>query len=70
MKIDPKNKIDEPLVMINVGWQEETRYYYYADALGSIRFLTNANGEIVESYSYDTFGDRCNRLSSLLDLSI
>jgi RHS repeat-associated protein len=32
------------------------RYYYYADAMGSVRLITDAAGDIVESYAYDPFG--------------
>jgi RHS repeat-associated protein len=47
--------IDEPICMINVNGGE-TRYYYHFDALGSVVALSNASGNIVESYSYDVFG--------------
>lgn len=42
--------------MINVSGTNETWYYYYADALGSIRLLSDASGAIVESYTYLAFG--------------
>ncbi len=48
--------IDRPVAMVNVSGVSETWYYYYADALGSIRLMSNAGGEIVESYAYDVFG--------------
>ncbi len=32
------------------------RYSYYADALGSVRLITDAAGSIVESYTYDPYG--------------
>jgi len=32
------------VAMINVGWQSETWYYYYADALGRVRLRTDAPG--------------------------
>jgi RHS repeat-associated protein len=48
--------IDNPLAMVNVSGQNETWYYYYADALGSIRLLSDAGGEIVEGYTYDPYG--------------
>jgi RHS repeat-associated protein len=44
--------IDEPLAMIREG----TRYFYHADGLGSIVALTDSNKQIVQRYSYDTFG--------------
>jgi hypothetical protein len=30
--------------------------YAYADALGSVRLMTNASGTPVESYTYDPYG--------------
>jgi RHS repeat-associated protein len=49
--------MDNPVAMINVDWQGgETWYYYYADALGSIRLLCDAGGVIRESYTYDPYG--------------
>jgi len=32
-------------------------YYYHYDGLGSVIALSNEDGEIVERYSYDVFGD-------------
>jgi len=49
--------IDEPVVMIAVNGQNETKYYYHFDGLCSIAALSNVNGEIVERYSYDVFGE-------------
>ena len=48
--------MDKPVAMINVSGTTETWYYYYADALGSIRLLTDAGGSPVESYTYDPYG--------------
>ena len=48
--------IDNPAAMINVSGTSETWYYYYKDALGSIRLLTNTSGAVVESYTYDPYG--------------
>lgn len=48
--------IDNPVLMISRDGQTETRYYYYADALGSVRMMSDAAGDIVESYAYDPFG--------------
>ena len=42
--------------MINVSDTNETWYYYYTDALGSIRLITDDEGTIVESYTYNPFG--------------
>ena len=47
--------MDNPVAMIDVG-SSETWYYYYADALGSIRLMTDGGGTIKESYSYDPYG--------------
>ena len=48
--------IDNPIVMINVSGTTETWYYYYTDALGSVRLITDHTGDIVESYTYNPFG--------------
>jgi len=44
--------IDEPLAMERNG----NYYYYHADGLGSITAITDASRNIVQSYSYDSFG--------------
>jgi len=33
------------------------RYYYHFDGLGSVAALSNAAGELVETYEYDVYGD-------------
>jgi len=48
--------IDQPVAMIKVASGVETWYFYYTDALGSVRMLTNASGAVVESYTYDPYG--------------
>jgi len=48
--------IDEPICMIASG----QRYYYHYDGLGSVVALSNMNGQFVESYSYDVFGQPSN----------
>ncbi len=48
--------MDNPVAMVNVSGQAETWYYYYADALGSIRLMSDASGAIVEGYAYLVFG--------------
>ena len=48
--------MDNPVAMINVSGVSETWYYYYADALGSIRLLAHESGAIAESYAYDVYG--------------
>lgn len=53
--------IDEPVCMITAGG---TRYYYHFDGLGSVAALSDSDGDIVERYSYDVFGEP-NRTSSV-----
>jgi RHS repeat-associated protein len=53
--------MDEHL-MINTG---KDKYYYHADGLGSIVALTDAAGNSVQAYEYDSFGnlkDQKNRV--------
>jgi RHS repeat-associated protein len=45
--------VDEPIQMTRGG----SAVYYTADGLGSIRDLTNSSQNIVEQYSYDSFGN-------------
>jgi len=45
--------IDEPLAVT----KGTSTYYYHADGLGSITSLTNADGNVVQTYSYDSFGN-------------
>ena len=47
--------IDEPVCMIDVA-DNNVVYYYHFDGLGSVVALSNEGGELVESYSYDVFG--------------
>ncbi len=44
--------IDEPLRM----QRGTVKTYYLADGLGSITHLTNKDGQVVESYTYDPYG--------------
>ena len=44
--------IDEPLAMVRNGQS----YYYHADGLGSIVAITDSQKNIVQRYSYDSFG--------------
>jgi RHS repeat-associated protein len=44
--------VDEPLRLESAS----AKFYYHADALGSIHCLTDASGAKVESYAYDVFG--------------
>jgi len=39
--------IDEPICLIVVNGQNETKYYYHFDGLGSVVALSNDNNEIV-----------------------
>ncbi len=48
--------MDRPVAMIKVASGVESWYYYYTDALGSVRLLTNASGAVVEGYTYDPYG--------------
>jgi len=48
--------IDEPIMMIDVT-DSNAVYYYHFDGLGSVAALSDANGVLVESYSYDVFGE-------------
>jgi RHS repeat-associated protein len=45
--------IDEPLIME----RDAANYYYHADGLGSITHITDAAGNIVQSYVYSAFGE-------------
>jgi RHS repeat-associated protein len=45
--------IDEPLSMRSNGGVER---YFHADALGSVRALTDAGAAIVETYAYEAYG--------------
>jgi len=47
--------IDEPLAVIR--GTNSTHYYYHADGLGSVTAMTDDNGTVVQSYSYDSFGN-------------
>jgi len=44
--------IDEPLAMVRNG----QNYFYHADGLGSIVAITDQSRNIVQKYSYETFG--------------
>ncbi|MBI5047654.1 MAG: hypothetical protein HZB54_01700, partial [Deltaproteobacteria bacterium] len=45
--------IDEPLATQH----SSADYYYHADTLGSITRMTDQNGNIVQTYKYDSFGN-------------
>lgn len=46
--------IDEPIMMLDAAGQN--RYFYFYDGLGSVVALSH-NGQIVEQYRYDAFGN-------------
>ncbi len=48
--------IDEPVCMIDVA-DGNAVYYYHFDGLGSVAALSDANGDVVERYEYDVFGE-------------
>ncbi len=48
--------LDEPLIQERAG----QTYFYHADHLGSIRLVTNAAGTVVNTYDYDSYGNRQN----------
>jgi len=59
--------VDEPLqleVFDDTG-SFEARYTYHADHLGSIRFLTDAAGNIASAYDYDSYGNILVQLESV-----
>jgi len=52
-------QIDQPLKVTRTG----TDYYYHADRLGSIISLTDVNGDVAQTYRYDSFGNIISTLS-------
>ena len=44
--------IDEHLALVQGG----KSYFYHADGLGSVTRITDSTGKVVQSYSYDSFG--------------
>jgi len=46
--------IDEPICMMDVA-DNNAVYYYHYDGLGSVAAISDANGVVVEKYSYDVF---------------
>ncbi|MBD3331512.1 hypothetical protein GF356_01575, partial [candidate division GN15 bacterium] len=47
--------IDEPICMIDVN-DSNAVYYYHFDALGSVVALSDADGDTVQVYEYDVYG--------------
>jgi RHS repeat-associated protein len=54
--------IDDPLSVEQSG----TVYYYHKDGLGSVTGLTNASGNIVKTYRYNSFGEIYTQTGSLV----
>ena len=54
--------IDEPLSIVKGG----VRYYYHADALGSIKALTNSAGSIIKTYNYKAYGAIASQTGTLV----
>jgi RHS repeat-associated protein len=52
--IQGPDRIDEPLAMLQGG----ATSYYDADGSGSITSLTNSLGSVVQTYTYDSFGNQ------------
>ena len=53
------NGIDEPVMMYNTtaGDPNSAIYYYSSDNLGSVVTLVDADGDVIERYSYDPWGE-------------
>lgn len=49
--------IDEPLALVRSGGTGAGNYFYHADGLGSVLKLTDSAQNVVQSYSYDSFGE-------------
>jgi RHS repeat-associated protein len=45
--------IDEPILLDN----GTNKYYYHFDGLGSVTALTDASGQVIETYEYGVYGD-------------
>jgi len=60
--------IDEPLSVkrdTNGDGVLDTTYYYHRDGLGSITTMTNSAGSVVQSYTYDAFGNITNQTGAV-----
>jgi RHS repeat-associated protein len=53
--------IDEPICLE----KNNQKYYYIADGLGSITAIVDQNGNIAQSYRYDSFGNIISQTGSL-----
>ncbi|MBU2221401.1 MAG: hypothetical protein KJ722_02160 [Candidatus Omnitrophica bacterium] len=49
--------IDEPICLTTYTSQAATRYYYHFDGLGSVVQMTDEEGQVVEQYEYDAYGN-------------
>jgi len=58
------DSIDEPLAML----RGTTKSFYEADGLGSITSMSDSGGTLVETYTYDSFGNTTNSSGSLTNL--
>ncbi|MBI5299188.1 MAG: L,D-transpeptidase family protein [Deltaproteobacteria bacterium] len=47
---------DTPLLLMNHSGERKGNYYYHQDRRGSVRFLSDADGKILERYDYSPFG--------------
>ncbi len=48
--------IDEPICMIEAAGGYAGTYYYHFDALGSVVALSDADGDTIQVYEYDVYG--------------
>ncbi len=48
--------IDEPICMVEAAGSYAGTYYYHFDALGSVVALSDADGDTVQVYEYDVYG--------------
>jgi RHS repeat-associated protein len=48
--------IDEPICMVEAAGGYAGTYYYHFDALGSVVALSDADGDTVQVYEYDVYG--------------
>ncbi len=53
--------IDDTLAMVRGG----SVHYYHKDALGSITAMTDVNGQVAQTYEYDSFGNIANQTGNI-----
>ena len=51
------NYIDEPLLMVDTTGQSDVDYYYAQDHLYSSAALIEDDGDVIERYEYDAYGN-------------